>query len=198
MKEFERLRKQMEFIHEVDKIKYIIRKTRLFNSERRENDAEHSWHLAIMATVLQEHANQHVDVLRVIKMLLIHDIVEIDAGDVFFFDKTQSHDNRQEEYDAAERIFGLLPEDQAEEFKSLWIEFEEQKSFDAQFAKVMDRLEPMLQNASNQGGTWMEHDVHYDTVLESKLVMKETSTPLWVYTKQLLEEAVKKGILKRD
>lgn len=198
MKEFERLRKQMEFIHEVDKIKYIIRKTRLFNSDRRENDAEHSWHLAIMATVLQEHANQPVNLLRVIKMLLIHDIVEIDAGDVFFFDKTQSHDNRQEEYDAANRIFGLLPEDQAEEFKSLWIEFEEQKSFDALFAKVMDRLEPMLQNASNQGGTWMEHDVHYDTVLESKLVIKDASTPLWVFAKQTLEEAIKKGILKRD
>lgn len=197
MKDFERLYKQLDFIREIDKIKYILRRTKLFNSDRRENDAEHSWHLAVMAMVLHEHATQPVNLVRVMKMVLIHDIVEIDAGDVFFYDKTQSHDNRPEEYEAAKRIFGLLPSEQAEELTKLWIEFEEQQSFDAQFAKVLDRLEPLLQNASNQGGTWMEHDVQYDEVLESKLIMREAATPIWVYAKQLLEKCVEQGILKR-
>lgn len=197
MKDFERLYKQLDFIREIDKIKYILRRTKLFNSDRRENDAEHSWHLAVMAMVLHEHATQPVNLVRVMKMVLIHDIVEIDAGDVFFYDKTQSHDNRPEEYEAAKRIFGLLPSDQAEELTKLWIEFEEQQSFDAQFAKVLDRLEPLLQNASNQGGTWMEHDVQYDEVLESKLIMREAATPIWVYAKQLLEKCVEQGVLKR-
>ncbi len=197
MTDFSRLHKQIAFIHEVDKIKFILRRTRLFNSDRRENDAEHSWHLALMAMVLEEHANEPVNILRVIKMVLIHDIVEIDAGDVFFYDKTQSHDNRPEEYEAAKRIFGLLPEDQAKELIALWEEFEEQKSFDAKFARVLDRLEPLLQNASNQGGTWMEHDVRFDEVLASKLVMKEAATPLWHYVNEVLEESVERGILKR-
>ena len=192
----ERLYKQLEFIHEIDKIKFIFRQTRLINSDRRENDAEHSWHLAMMAMVLVEHANFEVNLLRVMKMVLIHDIVEIDAGDVFFYDKTTSHDNRQEEYEAAERIFGILPEDQAEEFKTLWMEFEERKTNDAKFASVLDRLEPMLQNASNQGGTWQEHpDITYDDVLNSKLIMKETATPLWDYAQKVLQESVKLGIL---
>lgn len=197
MKDFERLYEQLEFIREIDKIKYILRRTKLFNSDRRENDAEHSWHLAVMAMVLHEHANQPIDLVRVMKMVLIHDIVEIDAGDVFFYDKTQSHDNRPEEYEAAQRIFGMLPSDQAEELINLWEEFEEQKSFDAQFAKVLDRLEPLLQNASNKGGTWVEHDVRYEEVLESKLIMKDAATPIWEYAQQLLEACVEEGILKR-
>lgn len=197
MRNFERLHEQLEFIHEIDKVKQIIRRTKLFNSDRRENDAEHSWHLALMAMVLHEHANEPVDLLRVIKMVLIHDLVEIDAGDVFFFDKTQNHDNREEERIAAERIFGLLPHDQGEELKALWIEFEERTTVDARFASVLDRLEPMLQNASNQGGTWIEHDVRFDEVLKSKLIMKESSTTLWDYTQQLLKESVDQGILKK-
>lgn len=198
MTDFSRLYKQLEFIHEIDKIKFILRRTRLFNSDRRENDAEHSWHLALMAMVLEEHANEPVNILRVIKMVLIHDIVEIDAGDVFFYDKTQNHDNRPEEYKAAQRIFGLLPADQAEELIGLWEEFEEQKSFDAKFGRVLDRLEPLLQNASNKGGTWKEHDVRFNEVLASKLVMKEAASPLWEYVNQLLEECVEQGILKRN
>lgn len=198
MTDFSRLYKQLEFIHEIDKIKFILRRTRLFNSDRRENDAEHSWHLALMAMVLEEHANEPVNILRVIKMVLIHDIVEIDAGDVFFYDKTQNHDNRPEEYQAAQRIFGLLPADQAEELIGLWEEFEEQKSFDAKFGRVLDRLEPLLQNASNKGGTWKEHDVRFNEVLASKLVMKEAASPLWEYVNQLLEECVEQGILKRN
>lgn len=198
MEQLNRLHKQIQFIHEVDKIKYILRRTRLFNSDRAENDAEHSWHLSIMAMVLAEHSNEPIDLLKVIKMVLIHNVVEIDAGDVFFFDKTQKHDNRPEEMEAAKRIFGLLPADQAEEFISIWLEFEEGKSVEARFAKTLDRLEPMLQNASNQGGTWEEYHVKYDEVLDSKRIMKDTATPLWEYTQALLKECVKEGILKEN
>ena len=198
MTQQDRLYKQIQFIHEVDKIKFILRRTKLFNSDRRENDAEHSWHLAMMAIILSEHANKEVDVLKVIKMVLIHDVVEIDAGDVFFFDKNQQHDNRKEELDAAKRIFGLLPEDQAQELFDLWQEFEAAESTEAKFAKTLDRLEPMLQNASNQGGTWEEYDVKYEEVLDSKRVMAEIANPLWEYTQELLKECVKIGILKKE
>ena len=199
MTQVERLYKQLECIKEIDKIKFIFRQTKLINSDRRENDAEHSWHLAMMAMVLVEHTNFEVDLLRVMKMVLIHDIVEIDAGDVFFYDKTQSHDNRQEEYDAAVRIFGILPNDQAEELKNLWLEFEARETNDAKFASVLDRLEPMLQNASNKGGTWQEHpDITHSDVLASKLIMKEAATPLWNYAKQVLKESVELGILSPD
>lgn len=197
MKSLDRLKQQFKFIHEIDKIKFILRKTRLFESDRRENDAEHSWHLAMMTLVLSEHSNTPIDVLKVLKMVLIHDIVEIDAGDVFFYDKTQSHDNRKEEFIAAERIFGLLPKDQADELKALWFEFEECETSEAKFARVVDRLEPLLQNASNDGGTWMEYDVKYQEVLDSKLIMKEVATPLWDYAVEVLNESVEKGILKK-
>lgn len=197
MTSLNRLNQQFKFIHEVDKIKYILRKTRLFESNRQENDAEHSWHLAMMTIVLSEYSREPIDVLKVLKMVLIHDIVEIDAGDVFFYDKTQNHDNRQEEYMAAERIFGLLPKDQAEELKGLWIEFEECKSNEAKFARVVDRLEPLLQNASNEGGTWIEYDVRYQEVLDSKLIMKDAAPALWEYVVNLLNESVEKGILKK-
>ena len=123
----DQLLKQIEFIKEVDKLKYIVRKTKLLNSDRRENDAEHSWHLAMMAIILAEHSNSPIDVLKVVKMLLIHDIVEIDAEDTFIYDAQKSHDNTQEERQAAERIFGLLPNDQANELIAIWEEFEEQK-----------------------------------------------------------------------
>lgn len=196
MQTFERLQRQIAFIYEIDKVKFILRKTRLFQSDRPENDAEHSWHLAMMAIVLAEHADQEIDLFKVVKMVLMHDLVEIDAGDVFFFDQNEQHDNRQEELEAAKRIFGLLPADQAQEFFDLWVEFETGQTPEAQFARVMDRLEPMLQNASNQGGTWQEYEVDYDTVLDSKRIMIGSATPLWEYTQQLLEECVEKGILR--
>ncbi|MEM1407639.1 MAG: HD domain-containing protein, partial [Bacteroidota bacterium] len=119
-----RLIRQLAFIKELDKLKYIVRKTRLFESERHENDAEHSWHLAMMALILVEHSNERVDMLKVLKMLLIHDIVEIDAGDTFLFDSTKNHVNTDEELEAANRIFGLLPKEQKEDFMAIWEEFE--------------------------------------------------------------------------
>lgn len=191
------LAQQMAFIHEIDKLKYIQRKTRLFNSPRHENDAEHSWHLAMMAMVLAEHANEKVDIFKVVKMLLIHDIVEIDSGDVFLYDTTANHINTDEERKAAERIFGLLPAAQAEEFISVWEEFEAGESAEARFAKSMDRLEPILQNVSNQGGTWQEFNVNYDTVIKKTGGIQRGSATLWDYTSSLIEGSVEKGILKK-
>lgn len=191
------LLKQIEFIKEVDKLKYILRKTKLFNSDRNENDAEHSWHLALMAIVLAGHANFPIDLLRVIKMLLIHDIVEIDAGDTFIYDTQKSHNNTEEERKAANRIFGLLPEDQARELIDIWEEFEEGQTHEAKFARAMDRLEPLLQNTSNNGGTWIEFDVNYEKVYTKKQVIQQGSDSIWQYAEQLINDSVEKGILKK-
>ncbi|MBE8712205.1 HD domain-containing protein [Sphingobacterium hungaricum] len=194
----ENLSKQIAFIKEIDKLKYIQRKTRLLNSERQENDAEHSWHLAVMAIILAEHANHAVDMLKVVKMVLIHDLVEIDAGDTFIYDSQKNHSNSEAERIAAERIFGLLPEEQAAELIDIWEEFEAGKTEEAKFARSMDRLEPLLQNTSNNGGTWKEFDVPYEKVYEKKKVIKEGSDRLWNFAEQLLDESVEKGILKKD
>lgn len=191
------LLKQIAFIKEIDKVKYIQRKTKLFNSDRNENDAEHSWHLAIMAVVLAEHSNENIDVLKVIKMLLIHDIVEIDAGDTFIYDTQKNHSNTDEERLAANRIFGLLPKAQAEELIEIWEEFEAGETKEAKFAKSMDRLEPLLQNTSNNGGTWAEFGVDYDKVYNKKKVIKEGSEVIWDYAENLINESVDKGILKK-
>ncbi len=193
----ERLIKQLAFIHEIDKLKYIQRKTRLFNSERSENDAEHSWHLAMMTIVLAEHSNEPVDVLKVMKMVLIHDIVEIDAGDIFLYDTNASHSNTIAERKAAERIFGMLPKDQADELKELWEEFEACETAEARFAKAMDRFEPLLQNVSNDGGTWKEHGVDYTNVYKTQLVIKDGSAAVWKIAEPMLEESLQKGFLKK-
>lgn len=192
------LLQQINFIKEIDKVKYIQRRTKLFNSDRSENDAEHSWHLAMMTIVLAEHADAPIDVLKVLKMVLIHDIVEIDAGDTFIYDTTKNHSNAEEERLAANRIFGMLPKEQAEEFISIWEEFESGQTNEAKFARSMDRLEPLLQNTSNNGGTWAEFGVDYNKVYEKKKVIKEGSGALWSYAEHLLNESVEKGILKRN
>ena len=191
------LLKQIEFIKEIDKIKYIQRRTKLFNSDRNENDAEHSWHLAMMAIVLSEYSDFKIDILKVIKMVLIHDIVEIDAGDTFLYDKAKNHENTAEELKSAKRIFGMLPQKQAEEFIQIWTEFEDGISNEAKFAKSMDRLEPLLQNTSNHGGTWKEFGVKYQTVYNKKKVIKNGSTELWNYAEKLIEDSVKTGILEK-
>ncbi|MBE9602251.1 HD family hydrolase [Pedobacter sp. MC2016-24] len=191
------LLKQVAFIKEIDKLKYIQRRTKLFNSDRHENDAEHSWHLAMMAIVLSEHSNQPIDVLKVVKMVLIHDLVEIDAGDTFIYDTAKNHTNTDEERLAAQRIFGLLPEAQAQEFISIWEEFEEGQTDEAKFAKTMDRFEPLLQNTSNNGGTWAEFDVEYQTVYNKKKAIANGSASIWSYADRLLNESVEKGILRK-
>lgn len=193
----ENLLKQIEFIKEIDKIKYIQRRTKLFNSDRNENDAEHSWHLAMMAIVLNEYSDAKIDILKVIKMVLIHDIVEIDAGDTFIYDQNKNHENTDEELKAAERIFGILPEKQAKEFIEIWKEFEDGISNEAKFARSMDRLEPLLQNTSNNGGTWKEYGVKYQTVYDKKKAIQNGSSELWKYAEKLIDESVEKGILEK-
>lgn len=191
------LMKQVAFIKEIDKLKYIQRRTKLFNSNRHENDAEHSWHLAMMAIVLAQHSNKPIDVLKVVKMVLIHDIVEIDAGDTFLYDTTKNHVNTDEEQLAAERIFGLLPDEQAAELMTIWQEFEQGETDEAKFAKSMDRFEPLLQNVSNNGGTWMEYNVPYETVYEKKKKIQDGSNSIWEYAEYLIHESVDKGILRK-
>lgn len=192
------IQQHVDFIKEIDKLKYIQRKTKLFNSNRNENDAEHSWHLAMMALVLAPHANTQIDVLKVLKMVLIHDIVEIDAGDTFLYDTQKSHVNTDEELIAAKRIFGLLPPSQAQEFIAIWQEFEAGETDDAKFAKAMDRFEPLLQNASNQGGTWKEFSVPYEKVYEKKKAIKNGSEAVWGYAENLINECVENGFLKKN
>lgn len=182
----ENLSKQIEFIKEIDKLKYIQRKTRLFNSDRNENDAEHSWHLAVMALVLAEHSNEKIDLLKVLKMVLIHDIVEIDAGDTFLYDTKKNHSNSEAELIAAKRIFGMLPEAQAEEFLAVWEEFEAGETKEAKFAHSLDRLEPVMQNDSNKGGTWAEHDVPHETVVTKVSVIDHGSKTLWNHAEKLI------------
>ncbi|WP_149244159.1 HD domain-containing protein [Dyadobacter sp. 32] len=196
--ENENLLKQIAFIKEIDKLKYIQRKTRLFNSDRHENDAEHSWHLAMMTIVLAGHANKAIDVLKVVKMVLIHDIVEIDAGDTFIYDTAKNHSNTEEELIAAKRIFGLLPAEQGAEFIAIWEEFEAGTTDEAKFAKSMDRLEPLLQNTSNQGGTWAEFNVGYQQVYEKKKAIKNGSAIIWNYAESLINDSVEQGILKKS
>lgn len=195
----ERLKKQMEFIVEVDKIKKIYRQTLLMDGSRNENDAEHSWHLALMAIVLSEYSlAQELDLSRVIKMVLVHDLVEIDAGDTFCYDEKANEDKEERERRAAERIFGLLPPDQAEEFKGLWEEFEERKTPEACFAAALDRLQPLLSNYHTNGHTWVKYDVKYDKVIKRNYPIKESAPALWEYVLEILEDSIQKGYLERE
>ncbi|MFD2598670.1 HD family hydrolase [Sphingobacterium corticis] len=192
------LAKEIAFIKEIDKLKYVQRMTKLFNSDRRENSAEHSWHLAMMAMVMVERSNEPVDLLKVLKMVLIHDVVEIDAGDTFIYDTHKSHDNTEEERLAAQRIFGMLPDETARDFIEVWEEFEAGKTAEAKFARAMDRLEPLLQNSSNNGGTWKETGVNYQKVHAKKRVIQDGAASIWPYAEGLINEGVEKGLLKKD
>ena len=192
------LLRQVDFIKEIDKLKYIQRKTKLFGSDRHENDAEHSWHLAMMTIVLAGHSDKPINVLKVLKMVLSHDLVEIDAGDTFIYDNSKNHTNTEEELIAAERIFGLLPPEQAKEFIAIWEEFEDGITDEAKFARSMDRFEPLLQNISNNGGTWTELNVDYQKVYDKKKVIKNGSTSIWTYAESLINESVDKGILVKQ
>lgn len=190
----ERLFKQIEFIKEIDKVKFIQRKTRLIGSDRNENDAEHSWHLAMMALILLEYSNEAIDLLKVLKMVLIHDIVEIDAGDTFLFETTKNHLNSDEELVAAKRIFGMLPNDQASEMIEIWQEFESGETKEAKFAKAIDRFEPILQNTSNNGGTWAEFKVKFEIVHKKLKGIANGSKTIWDYSENLLNEAKENGV----
>jgi putative hydrolase of HD superfamily len=191
----ERLHQQIGFILEIDKLKGIVRRTLLIDQSRRENDAEHSWHLAMMALVLAEYAEPGVDIGRVIRMLLLHDLVEIDAGDAFFYDAAAEADKEARERQAAERLFGLLPDGQGGDFRALWEEFEARETADARFARALDRVQPMLHNFHTEGGTWREYGVTLDQVRSRRALIADASTPLWDYVDGLLVEAVRRGFL---
>jgi len=191
----ERLGQQLAFILEIDNLKHILRQTQLIADQRNENSAEHSWHLAMMAMVLGEHANEPVDVGTVIKMVLIHDIVEIDAGDTFLYDTVGAQDKAEREQRAADRIFGLLPADQAAELRKLWDAFEAQATPEARFATALDRLMPLLHNYHTSGGSWQQHGITADKVLARNPLIAGGSEALAALGRQVVAEAVAQGLL---
>jgi putative hydrolase of HD superfamily len=190
-----RLMEQLAFILEVEKLKTVLRKTSLLDRSRVENDAEHTWQLALMAMVLSEHSREPVDLLRVLKMLLIHDIVEIDAGDTFAYDSVGLASQVERELKAADRIFALLPDDQAKEFRALWDEFELKASNEARFANAMDRLQPLLHNFFTEGGTWRTNAVTSSDVDRRMAPIGIASATLGDLSSQLIALAIEQGIL---
>lgn len=194
----ERLEQQIQFIIEIDKLKQVVRQTYVTDASRCENSVEHSWHLAVMAMILAEHANgSDIDLLRVIKMVLIHDIVEIDAGDTFLYDDKHSASKSGRELAAAARLFNLLPTDQADQFRELWDEFEFRETKEAKFAYALDRLQPMLHNIITKGKAWQKHGVKKFQVIEKNRPMQEGAVPLWDYISDLLDYAVEEGYLSK-
>jgi putative hydrolase of HD superfamily len=187
---------QLNFIVEIDKIKHIVRKSKLFDGSRFENDAEHSWTICVMALLLQEYANFSVDIEKVVAMLLIHDIVEIDAGDTFLYAENRN-DAYINEAKAAERIFGLLEDEQKEYFHNLWKEYEARETNEAKFALVFDRLEPLLQNYLLEGYTWKKHGITYDMIIEKNKILQDGSETIGEFALALLDSAVAKGYLKK-
>ena len=192
----ERIKKQIEFALEIDKEKNIFRQTHLTNHGRNENDAEHAWHLAIMAYFLKEYSNENIDIARVMIMCLIHDIVEIDAGDTYAYDKEGLKTQREREEKAKERIFSILPLDQKNEFISIFDEFEENKTPEAKFAHAMDNFQPLILNNSNDGRDWREHNVTREQVYNRQIKTKEGSKKLFDITDIILKDNIKKGNLK--
>lgn len=193
-----RLVRQIEFIAECDKLKEVFRQTINTQSRRAENDAEHSWHLCLAVIVLAEHANApDLDVLRVLKMLIVHDLVEIDAGDTFAYDAAAMANQHEREAIAAARIFGLLPPDQAAAFRALWDEFEAKETVEARFATAVDRFQPMLLNCRTQGAAWNRHGVTHDRVVARNRHIADGSTELWRYAERMLQEIVDAGHLGR-
>jgi len=189
------LEAQLRFTREIDRLKEVFRQTRLLNTDRRENSAEHSWHLAVMTLVLKDYADEEIDRLRVLHMVLLHDIVEIDAGDTFCYDDEAVRDQETREKKAADRIFGMLPVGQAREFRELWDEFERRETPEAKFAHALDRFQPLLHNYHTQGASWQKHGVRVDQVLRRNQVMKEGSQRLWREAERMIHDAVKKGWL---
>jgi putative hydrolases of HD superfamily len=193
----QRLKDQIQFLVEIDKVKHVLRRTRLLDNSRYENDAEHCWHLAIMAIVLEEYANDAIDVGKVVKMVLIHDLVEIDAGDTFLYDSRAAVDKGQREREAAGRIYALLPEEQGGEFAKLWEEFERKETPEAKYACALDRLEPLIQNVHTAGHAWKKHGIRRHQVVEkNKPVICNGSELLWKYAEQLINDSVNKGYLE--
>ena len=193
----ERIEKQFSFIREIDREKLIGRQTYLSDGKRKENDAEHAWHMAVMTILLSEYANERIDVLKTVTMLLIHDIVEIDAGDTYAYDEEAKKTQKDRARKAAERIYGLLPSDQGERLKALWEEFEACETPEARFARCMDNLQPMMLNAATDGKAWVEHQVELSQILGRNRNTHAGSEELWEYArKNWIDPNVEKGRIR--
>lgn len=194
-----RIEQQMDFMREIDGLKQIGRQTYLKDGSRKENDAEHSWHLAMMALIMNEYANEDVDVLRVISMVLIHDIVELDAGDTYAYDTVGNATKRDREVAAAERIFHMLPEDQAAYLRSLWDEFEAEETSESKFAHVLDNIQPIMLNDASNGKAWKEHQVKLSQILNRNRNTARGSEVMWKYAKEeLIDKNLTKGNIIQD
>jgi putative hydrolases of HD superfamily len=191
--------KQMNFLCEIEKLKTVYRQNIVIDKSRNENSAEHSWHLAVMAIILFDHSkNPDIDLLRVIKMVLIHDLVEIDAGDTFLYDETGNLDKEERENRAAERIFGLLPEEQEKEIVSLWKEFDERKTPDALFASALDNMQPVINHYLSDGCGISGHRITMTQIIEKKEFIREASPELWEYTKEIISKSAEKGFYRQE
>lgn len=190
-----RLTQQIQFILEIDKLKQVLRQTLLADASRQENSAEHSWHIAVMAIALAEYAPQGVDLWRVVKMLLIHDLVEIDAGDTYCYDVQGNESKAEREAEAATRLFGLLPVDLGDELRLLWEEFEAQETVTAKFAAALDRIQPFLHNQYTQGVMWRKNGITSDRVLDRMRPVEAGAPELWSFIEQAIEDCVTKGYL---
>ncbi|MBV8216100.1 MAG: HD domain-containing protein [Verrucomicrobia bacterium] len=188
----ERLRWQLQFILEIDRLKSVLRRSYLINIDRHENSAEHSWHLAVAAMVLAEHANEKIDVSKVVRLVLVHDLVEIDAGDTFIYDDAANVGKPAREQEAANRLFGLLPEEQAQSFMALWREFEDRQTSEAKFAFALDRLMPILHNVFTQGGSWKEHGIRQEQALTKNRPIEDGSQVLWQAAESLITQTLAK------
>lgn len=191
--EMTRLEKQLQFIVEIDKVKNIFRQTYLADAGRKENDAEHSWHIALMAYLLQEYAEEQVNVSKVMLMVLIHDLVEIDAGDTYAYDAVGAETKRDRETAAAERIFGLLPVDQGKYFHELWEEFESYETADAKYAHLLDNFQPLLLNDASDGKSWTEHSVKKSQIYKRNEKIGETSGEIWRCMQEIVQKHIEKG-----
>lgn len=192
-----RFKQQMKFLVEADKMKTIMRQTLLIDKSRQENDAEHSWHFALMAMVLFEYAySPKVDMLRVLKMALIHDLVEVYAGDTFAYDDVGYEDKLKREEEAADKLFGLLPDDQGKEYRALWEEFDEMQTPDAIYASAIDRLQPLVNNYLTDGHTWSFPSVDSSKVYKRASKIKEALPELWGFVDHMLQDSIKRGLLK--
>ena len=194
----DRIEKQISFIKEIDKLKDVYRRSYLLSQSRNENSAEHCWHVAMMAILLSEYAESPIDVAHVVELLMIHDVVEIDAGDTFCYDEEANSDKEQREQEAANRIFKILPDDQADKLMQLWREYEIAQTPESRFANALDRLMPLMHNFNTSGRSWQEHGVTKNQVIERNQKIALGSQTLWEYARKLIVTAVEKGFLDDD
>ncbi len=191
----ENFEKQLKFITEIDRMKHILRRTLLVDGSRRENDAEHSWHIGVMAMLLREYADPAVDVERVVKMCLVHDLIEIYAGDTFAYDAGANADKAEREKASADKLYALLPPEQGSELRALWEEFDAEQTLDAQYAAAMDHLQPFIHNVMTDGHTWKEGHVTREQVYARMAIVKAATPALWPFVENAINQGIEAGII---